>query len=83
MVFRNSVFLRLLLDLDTYEGVYYLGAFPLFLKTVVDINAPKLRIIFRKLIRLQSFQECWRSANVTAIPRGLHPLIMKTKDPYQ
>ena len=37
---------------------------------VADIIAPKLSIIFRKLIRLGSFPECWRSAIVTAIPKG-------------
>ena len=30
----------------------------------------QLSIIFRKLIRLLSFPECWRSANATAIPKG-------------
>ena len=43
--------LWLLLDLDTYGGVDPLGVFPLFLKIVVDIIAPKLSIIFRGLIR--------------------------------
>ena len=37
---------------------------------VADIIAPKLSIIFRGLIRRGSFPECWRSANVTAIPKG-------------
>ena len=50
--FRTSVLLRLLLDLDTYRGVDPLCVFPLFLKKVTDIVAPKLSIIFRKLIRL-------------------------------
>ena len=47
-----------------------LGEFPLFLKKVADIIAPKLSITFRKLIYLGSFSECWRSANVTAMPKG-------------
>ena len=34
-----------------------------YLKKVADIIAPKLSIIFRKLIGLGSFPECWRSAN--------------------
>ena len=37
---------------------------------VADIIAPKLTIIFCTLIRLGSFQECWQSPNVTAIPKG-------------
>ena len=32
-------------------------------------GAPKLSITFRRLIRLGSFPECSRSANVTAIPK--------------
>ena len=71
MAFRTFVFLHLLLDLDTYGGVDPLGVFPLFLKKVADIIAPKLSIIFRRLIRLESFPDCWRSANVTAIPKGV------------
>ena len=47
-----------------------LGVFPLFRKKVSNIIAPKLSIIFSRLIRLGSFPECWRSANVTAIPKG-------------
>ena len=68
MAFRTSVLPRLLLDLDT--DVDHLGVFPLFLNTVVDIIAPKLSIIYRKIIRQVSFPKCWRSANVTAIPKG-------------
>ena len=44
---------------------------PLFRKNVADICVPKLSIIFRRLIRLGSFPECWRSDNVTAIPKGI------------
>ena len=64
--FRTFV-LRLLHDLDTNWGVGPLGVFPLGLKKAADIIAPKLSINFRRLIRLGSFSECWRSANVTAI----------------
>ena len=41
-----------------------------FQKKVVDIIAPKQSIIFPMLIRLGSFPKCWRSTNVTAIPKG-------------
>ena len=68
LAFRSSALLCLLLDLDTCGCVDPLGVFPLFLKNVADNIAPKLSIIFRKLIRLGSFPECWQSANVTAIP---------------
>ena len=70
LAFRTSFILRLLLDLDTYGGVDPLVVFPLFLKKVADIIAPKLSICFRRLIRLGSFPGCWRSANVTAISKG-------------
>ena len=35
LVFRTSILLRLLLDLDTYGGVDFLGVFPLFKKMVL------------------------------------------------
>ena len=44
--------------------------FLIFLKKVADFIAPKLSIIFRELIRLGSFPECWQSANITEIPKG-------------
>ena len=40
LVFRTSVLLRLLLNLDTYGAVDPLGVFPLFLEKVADIIAP-------------------------------------------
>ena len=70
LAFRASVLLHLLLDLDTYGGFNLLGVFPLFLKKIADIIAPKLSIIFCRLIRLGSFPEFWRSVNVTAITKG-------------
>ena len=44
--------------------------FLLFLNKASDIIAPKRSIIFRIPIRLESFSERWRSANVTAVPTG-------------
>ena len=58
LAIRITVFLRLLINLDTYGGGDPSGVFPLFLKKVVDIIAPKLTIIFRRLIHLGSFPEC-------------------------
>ena len=65
----TSVLLCLLLDLYTCGGVDAQGVFPLFLQKVTDIIAPKLSIIFRKLISLGQFPAGWRSANVTAISK--------------
>ena len=70
MAFRTPVLLRRLFDIDIYGGVDPLGVFPLFLKMVADIIAPKLSIMFHRLIRRGSFLKCWRSANVTAITKG-------------
>ena len=70
LAFRTSVLHRLLLDLDSYDGVDPLGVFPLFFKMIADIVASKLRFIFRRLIRSGSFSVCWHSANVAAVPKG-------------
>ena len=42
---------RLILELDTYMGIDRLKVFPLFVKMIADIIAPKLSIIFHWLIR--------------------------------
>ena len=63
LAFRIPTILRLLLELDTYEGIEPLGVFPLILKLIADIIAPKLIMIFQGLISLGSFPECWRSSN--------------------
>ena len=41
----------------------------LFLKRT-DVLAPRLSVVFRRLVRLGSFPACWRQANVTPIPKG-------------
>ena len=43
--------------------------FPLFLKRT-DVMAPRLSVVFRRLVRLGSFPACWRQANDTPIPKG-------------
>ena len=65
--FRSSEVRRLLLDLDPYGGTDPLGMFPLFLKKTGDVMAPRLSVVFWRLVRLGS---CWRQANVTPIPKG-------------
>ena len=44
--------------------------FPPFLKRTADVLAPRLTVVFRRLVRLGSFPACWRPANVTPIPKG-------------
>ena len=67
---RPSEVMRLLLDLDPYGGSDQLGMFPLFLKRTADVLAPRLSVVFLRLVRLGSFLACWRQANVTPIPKG-------------
>ena len=61
---------RLLLNLDSYGGTDPLEMFPLFLKKTAVVLAPRLAVVFRRLLRLGSFPVCWRVANVTPIPKG-------------
>ena len=61
---------RLLLDLDPSAGSDPLGMFPLFLKRTADVLAPRLSVLFWRLVRLGSFPACQRRANVTPIPKG-------------
>ena len=63
--FRSRVVRRPLLDLDPYGGTDPLGKFPIFLKRTADVVAPRLSVVFRRLVRLGSFPSCWRQANVT------------------
>ena len=44
--------------------------FSLRLKRTADVTAPRLSVVFRRLVRLGSFTVCWRLANVTPIPKG-------------
>ena len=43
---------------------------PLFLKRTADVMAPRLGVVFRRLVHVGSFPACWRQANVTPIPKG-------------
>ena len=65
--FRTSVVPRLFLDLDSYGGCLYIACVSSISK---EGYGSKLSITFHKLICLESFPECWRSANVTAISKG-------------
>ena len=56
--FRSSEVRRLLLELDPHGSTDPLGMFPLFLKRTADVMAPRLSVVFRRLVRLGSFQAC-------------------------
>ena len=45
---------RLLLDLDPCGGNDPLGMFPFFIKRTADVMAPRLSVVFRRLVRLGS-----------------------------
>ena len=68
--FRSSEVRPLLLDLDPYGGTDPLGMFHIFLKRTAEVMAPRLSVVFRRLVRLGSFPACWRQANVTPFPKG-------------
>ena len=70
MAFRSSELKFLLDDLDSYGGMDPNGLFPLFFKKISDLIAPKLAVVFRILIKSGTFPLCWRSANVTPLPKG-------------
>ena len=57
-------------DLDPCGGTDPLGMFPLFLKRTADVLAPRLSVVFRRLLRLGSFHTSWRQTDVTPIPKG-------------
>ena len=59
-----------MLDFDPYGDTDPLGMFPFFLKRPADVLAPRLSVVFRRLVRLGNFSACWRQANVTPIPKG-------------
>ena len=50
--------------------VYESGVKPDLLKRTADVLAPRLSVVFRRLLRLTSFPTCWRQANVTPITKG-------------
>ena len=56
--------------MDPYGGTDPLGMFPLFLKKTADVMAPRLSVVFRRLVRLGSIPACWRQANVTPTLKG-------------
>lgn len=70
VAFKSAEVKKYLLELDSYGGIDPDGFFPLFLKKIAVVLAPKLSVIFRLLLKSGSFPLCWRKANVTPIPKG-------------
>ena len=71
--FRSSEIKNYLNNLNSSGGSDPNGIFPLFLKNIATHLAPKLAKIFRDLLKTGSFPECWRTANITPIPKGTSP----------
>ena len=80
--FRSSDVKRLLLDLDPYGGTDPLSMCPLFLKRTADVLAPRLSVVFRRLLRLGSFPACWRQANVTQFQKVHCPPLLPITDQF-
>ena len=59
---------RLMFHLDPYGDTDLLGMFQPFHK--MTALAPCISAVFLRLVRLGSFQACWRQVNVTPIPKG-------------
>ena len=75
LAFKSKELLVYLGDLDSYGGCDPLGFLPIFYKKIAPLLAPKLGKIFRFLIARGRFPECWRTANITPIPKGASPSI--------
>ena len=78
--FRSREVRHLLLDLDPCGGTDPLGMFPLFPKRTADVMAPRLSVVFRRLVRLSRFPACWRQANVT--PKVYSPILVPIADQF-
>ena len=50
LAFRSREVKRLLLDLDSYDGTDPLGMFLLFFKRTAEVLAPRLSVVFRRLL---------------------------------
>ena len=75
LAFRSSELAKYLNELDSFGGCDPLGFLPIFYKKNSTSLAPKLAVLFRDLLRRGSFPVCWRTANVTPIPKGSSPSI--------
>ena len=73
--FRSSEVWRVLLDLNPYGLSDPLGMFPLSRKRIADVLAPRLSVVFRKLVHLGSFPACRRQAMSPLFQRVRRPLL--------
>ena len=73
---------RLLLDLDPYGGTDTLGLFPFFLLKTADVMAPRLSVVFWRLVRLGSFPACWRRPMSPQFRKVHRPLMLPITDQF-
>ena len=71
IAFRSREIKKLLLDLDPYGGSGPDGIFPLFFIKNADFLAPKIAVIFRKLVRAGKFSLSWRKGNITPTSKSV------------
>ena len=69
IAFKSFEIQKILENLDEHGSVDPNGLFPSFFKRFSGIFAPKLALLFRKLIRVGDFPSCWKIASVTPIPK--------------
>jgi hypothetical protein len=72
---------RLLSGPDAYSNTDSAGLFPLFYKKAAVVLAPKLSVIFRRLIRSVEFKECWKTANVVPVSKNVSSPIIDNDHP--
>ena len=70
IAFRSREVKNLLSALDVYGGAGPDGIFPLFFVRMADFLAPKISTIFRKLSKAGQFSICWRTGNISPVPKG-------------
>ena len=63
--YRSYEFRLLLLYMDYYGGTDPLSMFPLCHKRTADVPRPRLSLMFRRLVRVDSFPAYLRRSNVT------------------
>ena len=79
--FRSSEVRRLLLDLGPYGGTDPLGMFTLLLNRTADVMAPRLSVVFRRLVRLGSLPACWRQMS-PQFHKVHRPLLLPITDQF-
>ena len=60
---------KLLIKLDPYGGAEPCGNFSIFINTA-DYLAPKISVVFYRLVRVGGFNICWRVGNITPVLRS-------------